>query len=37
MSMLCSIVGNMMDFGIDGASSSPEKLQDIFEDTFLKI
>ncbi len=33
MSMLCSIVGNMMDFGIDGASSSPEKLQDIFEDT----
>lgn len=33
MSMLCSIVGNMMDFGIEGASSSPEKLFDIFEET----
>lgn len=33
MSMLCSIVGNMMDFGIDGASKSPEKLIDIFEET----
>jgi len=32
MSMLCSIVGNMMDFGIEGASSSPEKLLDIFEE-----
>jgi uncharacterized protein with ATP-grasp and redox domains len=33
MSMICSIVGNMMDFGIDGASKSPEKLFDIFEET----
>jgi len=33
MSMLCSIIGNMMDFGIEGASSSPEKLFDIFEDS----
>ncbi len=33
MIMLCSIVGNMMDFGIEGASSSPEKLLDIFEET----
>jgi len=33
MSMLCSIVGNMMDFGIEGASNSPEKLFDIFEET----
>lgn len=33
MSMLCSIVGNMMDFGIEGASSSPKKLFDIFEET----
>ncbi|MCJ7571722.1 MAG: ARMT1-like domain-containing protein [Candidatus Thermoplasmatota archaeon] len=32
MSMLCSIVGNMMDFGIEGASNSPEKLFDIFEE-----
>lgn len=30
MSMLCSIVGNMLDFGIDGASSHPEKLLDDF-------
>lgn len=33
MSMLCSIIGNMMDFGIAGASSSPDKLFDIFEET----
>ena len=33
MSMLCSIVGNMMDFGIEGASNSPKKLFDIFEET----
>jgi len=32
MSMICSIVGNMMDFGIEGASNSPEKLFDIFEE-----
>ena len=29
--IICSIIGNMMDFGIDGASSSPEKLSEIFE------
>lgn len=33
MSMICSIVGNMMDFGIEGASKYPEKLFDIFEET----
>jgi len=33
MSMICSIVGNMLDFGIEGASNSPEKLFDIFEET----
>lgn len=33
MSMLASIVGNMMDFGIAGASSDPEDLIDIFERT----
>ncbi len=32
MSMLCSIVGNMMDFGIDGVSDRPERLFDIFEE-----
>lgn len=30
-SMVCSIIGNMMDFGIDGASSDPKMLKDIFE------
>ena len=30
-SMICSIIGNMMDFGIDGASSNPNMLIDIFE------
>lgn len=33
MSILCSIVGNMMDFGIVGASSTPKKLLEIFEGT----
>ena len=31
MSMLCSIVGNMMDFGIRGGSKNPNDLSDIFE------
>jgi len=30
-SMICSIVGNMMDFGIAGGSKSPEDLVGIFE------
>jgi len=30
-SMICSIVGNMMDFGIEGGSKSPKDLIDIFE------
>ncbi len=33
MSMLASIVGNMMDFGIAGASTNPDDLLDIFERT----
>jgi len=32
MSMLCSIVGNTMDFGIEGVSTHPETLRDIFEE-----
>jgi len=32
MSMLCSIVGNMMDFGIRGGSKDPNDLNDIFEE-----
>jgi len=31
-SMLCAIIGNMLDFGIEGASSQPEMLLDVFED-----
>jgi uncharacterized protein with ATP-grasp and redox domains len=31
MSILCSIIGNSLDFGIDGGSSHPEKLIDLFD------
>jgi len=34
--IICSIIGNMMDFGIDGASQHPEFLGDIFEDMFAE-
>jgi len=30
-SMLCAIIGNMMDFGIDGSSTHPQMLTDIFD------
>ena len=30
-SMLCSIIGNIMDFGIDGSSIKPEMLLSLFE------
>ena len=29
--MICSIIGNMMDFGIEGSSDNPDKLKDLFE------
>jgi len=32
--MICSIIGNMMDFGISGGSKKPEVLQDIFDKIF---
>ena len=32
-SIICSIVGNTMDFGIEGSSKHPEQLKDIFEKT----
>jgi len=32
-SIICSIVGNTMDFGIEGGSGHPEALRDIFEGT----
>lgn len=31
MSMLCSIVGNLLDFGIRGGSENPENLSEVFE------
>ena len=36
ITMLLSIIGNMMDFGISGASSNPESLSEIFEKTFAE-
>jgi len=30
-SMICSIIGNLMDFGIEGATNKPELLLDTFE------
>ena len=32
MSIICSIVGNLLDFGIKGGSENPVKLSEIFED-----
>lgn len=36
ITMLASIIGNLMDFGIPGGSSHPEKLSEIFEETFAE-
>ncbi len=36
IAMLCSIIGNLMDFGISGASDNPECLGEIFEETFVE-
>lgn len=36
MSMLCSIIGNMLDFGIKGGSKNPENLLEIFENIISK-
>ena len=33
---ICSIVGNMMDFGIEGATSNPNALIEKFEDLFVE-
>jgi uncharacterized protein with ATP-grasp and redox domains len=30
-SMVCSIIGNILDFGIDGSSAHPQMLQDVFD------
>ena len=36
IAMLCSIIGNLMDFGISGASDNPEHLGEVFEETFVE-
>jgi len=33
-SMLCSIIGNILDFGIEGASSNPEKFSSLFDEMY---
>ncbi|MFA5102550.1 MAG: ARMT1-like domain-containing protein [Candidatus Thermoplasmatota archaeon] len=35
-SMQCAIIGNIMDFGIDGASAHPEMLQEVFEQLYAE-
>ena len=36
ITMIASIVGNLMDFGIAGASLHPKHLSEVFEDTFAE-
>lgn len=36
ITMICSIIGNMLDFGISGASDNPENLGEIFEEMFVE-
>jgi damage-control phosphatase, subfamily I len=36
ITMLATIIGNLMDFGIAGASARPEHLSEVFEDTFAE-
>ncbi len=36
ISMICSIIGNIMDFGITGATDDPEHLIEIFEEIFVE-
>jgi hypothetical protein len=33
-SMVCAIIGNIMDFGIDGFSAHPRMLQDVFDQLY---
>ena len=36
ISMICSIIGNIMDFGITGATDNPENLTELFEELFVE-
>jgi uncharacterized protein with ATP-grasp and redox domains len=35
-SMLCAIIGNIMDFGIDGHDASPKMLEDVFDKLYAE-
>ncbi len=35
-SMVCAIIGNIMDFGIDGSSAHPGMLQDVFDTLYAE-
>jgi uncharacterized protein with ATP-grasp and redox domains len=35
-SMICSIIGNIMDFGIDGSSADPQMLEEVFDTLFAE-
>ena len=35
-SIICSIIGNIMDFGIEGGSDHPDRLKDIFDKAFAE-
>lgn len=36
ITMLSSIIGNLMDFGIEGGSDNPEHLAEVFEEIFVQ-
>ena len=36
IAMICSIIGNMLDFGISGATDHPKRLGEIFEEMFAQ-
>jgi uncharacterized protein with ATP-grasp and redox domains len=36
IAMLSAIIGNLMDFGIEGGSDHPEKLSEVFEEVFVQ-
>jgi hypothetical protein len=35
-SMVCAIIGNILDFGIDGSSAHPQMLQDVFDRLYVE-
>jgi len=35
-SMICAIIGNIMDFGIDGSSARPEMLEEVFDTLYAE-